>query len=407
MSFWGQANFLTRETDLNQAIKDLPGAKIGAKMKILILLLYFLATFSFAGEIKNPDKPLKGNWDLKLKKSWEITKAGDEVLGFPFGQLVCDNGNLVIFDAKNGKNFLYDKDGKFLKSFGPCGEGPGEIREQEQLFLVNKKIVAPDRNKIHYFTADGEYSKSVVVKGIRRRPALFLNEDEFISATLIPHNAPGGIGTISRINVVTDKITTLKEFSVFKGGVAGKGSAEIHILVNALTPIMTLAHYTDPVSGKTRIYYGMSDTYKINIMDETGKPLGSFSVDRKKRDLDPKKKKERFKDMYKRRPAAMVDEMIKSLPDKLTYFNRIQVIDGLVYIFESYFDLANHRRRVDIFSPEGKYLYCAIIKVEKGLGIRFAPFHNLVLKQGSLHVVLEKEDGILFSAKYAAELPKN
>lgn len=375
-------------------------------MKILILLLCFFVTFSFAGEIKNPDKPLKGNWDLKLKKVWEITKAGDEELAFPFGQLVCDNGNLVIFDAKNGKNFLYDKDGKFLKSFGPRGEGPEEIREQEQIFLVNKKIVVPDRNKIHYFTADGEYIKSVVVKGMRRRPALFLNEDEFISATLIPHNAPGGIGEISRVNFVTDKITTLKKFSVFKGGVAGKDREQIHLLVNALTPIMTLAHYTDPVSRKTRIYYGLSDTYKINIMDETGKPLGSFSVDRKKRELDPKKKKERFKNMYQSKPAAIVDEMVKSLPDQLTYFNRIQVIDGLVYIFESYFDVATNQRRIDIFSLEGKYLYRAIIKVEEGLGIRFAPFHNLVLKQGSLHVVLEKEDGILFSAKYEAELPK-
>ena len=52
------------------------------KMKLAFILILLIAFFQAA--VVNPDKPLKGEWDFKLKKVWEIDRAGDDLLGKPF-----------------------------------------------------------------------------------------------------------------------------------------------------------------------------------------------------------------------------------------------------------------------------------------------------------------------------------
>ena len=53
-----------------------------------------------------------------------------------------------------------EKEGKFIKSFGRKGEGPGEIREfngSQQLHLTKNNLIIVDRSRIHYFSKDGTF----------------------------------------------------------------------------------------------------------------------------------------------------------------------------------------------------------------------------------------------------------
>ena len=95
--------------------------------KILLLLLLLLITFLLTSEVKNPDKPLRGDWDLKAQKVWEITEAGGE----PFAQpviVVSQDGTCCVYDYKNLKNYIFDNSGNFKKTIGKKGEGPGKER---------------------------------------------------------------------------------------------------------------------------------------------------------------------------------------------------------------------------------------------------------------------------------------
>jgi hypothetical protein len=66
-----------------------------------LILLLVTAFLRVQAAVVNPDKPLKGEWDLKLTKVWEINKAGDDVFGFPFSLTATDDGTLYVHDPAN------------------------------------------------------------------------------------------------------------------------------------------------------------------------------------------------------------------------------------------------------------------------------------------------------------------
>jgi len=82
---------------------------------------------SLSAEVKNHDKPVKGEWDLNPVKVWQVDKAGGDVFGLPFTLWVSDLGSLYIFDMENGINYIFDSGGKFKKSFARGGESFGRV----------------------------------------------------------------------------------------------------------------------------------------------------------------------------------------------------------------------------------------------------------------------------------------
>ncbi|MBN2256487.1 MAG: hypothetical protein JW704_01530, partial [Anaerolineaceae bacterium] len=62
-------------------------------------------------------------------------------------------------------------------------------------------------------------------------------------------------------------------------------------------------------------------------------------------------------------------------------------------------------RQIDIFSPEGEYLYRAKIELEKGLRPVFSPLDNLIISGNFLYAACEKEDDTVVIVKYHIDLP--
>jgi hypothetical protein len=370
---------------------------------MLLIFAFFLFPLWAGPEVKNPDRPLKGEWDFKPGHVWTINKAGDELLARPRALLVGDDGAVYVYDPKNRKNYIFNKDGQFIKSFAPRGEGPGEVRFQGPFFLVNDKIIIPEWGRVHYFTKNGDYIKSKAFTGVQRMPVLFLDESELVLVSAVPQDEPDGIGEITVHNFKSNKKKVIKKFPMFMGGTAGKGEHELHILFNGLSPIMTVGY--DPVQKK--IYYGNSDSYQIYVTDLKGNHLHSFSVQRKKRKVPAAVKKERFKRLYQRFPKHVIDKMYKSVPDEATYFNRIDIVDRLIYVFTPYLEptTPQQQQEVDIFSLDGKYLYRGVIRPGSDLNIVFSEFKNLIIKNNHLYVVVEDKEGARKVAKYKVLLP--
>jgi hypothetical protein len=159
----------------------------------------------------------------------------------------------------------------------------------------------------------------------------------------------------------------------------------------------------DPFQKK--IYYGNSDSYLVYVADLKGNHLNSFSVQRKKRKVPAAVKKERFKKLYERFPKDVIDQLYKSVPDEATCFNRIDIINRLIYLFKPYVKSVTPQQEVDIFSPDGKYLYRGVIRVGSDLKIVFSVFENLIIKNNHLYVVVEDKEGAQKVAKYRVVLP--
>jgi hypothetical protein len=369
------------------------------RLRLIIIVLLTASVLSIADvKVNNPDKPVKGEWDFKLQKVWAVDSAGDAVFAEIRQLGVSDSGRVYLHDRKNKKYYIFSPGGEFLKAFGKKGEGPGEVKwmEQARFFLVGDEMIIADSDNIHYFSADGDFIRSVRNSYFQRQPRLFISKAEFLSAPPLMVDTRGKDAAIRLYNLESGKEKMVTRFDVFKGGVARSGGMVVAMVVRGLTPMMILGYYDG------RLYYGMNDSYRIAVSDLEGKEITTFGIQRKAKTISDDVKRKQFSGRDSRIPKEMLEKIIKTLPDQLTFFDRIEVHNGLIYVHIS--QLApeeTNSREIDIFSREGKYLYRAVVKVDDGDSITAGP----VIKNNHIYLTLEDEEGMISLVKYKVSLP--
>ncbi|MCK4835985.1 MAG: 6-bladed beta-propeller [Candidatus Aminicenantes bacterium] len=374
--------------------------------KILILFfLILLVLFISAKEVKNENLPLKGNWDFGLKKLWETSTAGEDVLINVSTLRVDDSGNLFVFDIKQFRFFVYSPDGNFLYSFGKRGEGPGEYRMVFNFFLKGNRVIVPDMSKIHFFDISGKYLKSEIPGGTFIFPRIFIDEDRFV---YVPSRMgqQKGSDRLELVDLNTKKKNLICEIpaeDVLEATASRQGGqARLNIKDANTTPGVIVGYHDN------FLYFGKNDRYLINKSDLNGKELFSFSVSGRERNkITPAIKRKRLESISlngRKIPDDMIKQLMKTMPDQCTYFNRIRVDkNGLIYVFIP--DLTNETgQHIDIFSSEGKYLYRANLILPEGYKFRVS---NHAFKDNYLYVFAEDDDGEVKLIKYTIQLPKN
>jgi len=359
---------------------------------LLILLVVFLSA-----EVRNADKPERGEWDFELTKEWEIENAGSEVFGKPYRLLASDEGYLYVYDEANRTNYIFDQEGTFIKAYGEKGQGPGEVRMQSASFLVDDKLVVADAARIHYFELDGTYIRSEINSVYRRRPVVFLNEHEFVAVPLGIFEASDGRAQITRINLESGQETVIADFTIFMGGIGRAGRMVGSIIVPGLTPLMVVGH------GNNRLYYGMSDSYKIHVTDLNGKLLDTFMLGRKKKKV-PDQVKRKYFERYRDMNRQALTKIIETTPNEATFFSRIEIHNGLVYVFVADVSRLNHQQ-IDIFSAGGKYLYRAVLSIEDSLIMMEPQLFNPLIKDNFLYIAVMDDKDKVKIIKYKISLP--
>jgi hypothetical protein len=360
--------------------------------------ILFIVVHLLMSEVKNADRPLRGEWDFNPDKAWEIDSAGSDVFGIPANMQVSDEDYLYVYDKENKKNYIFDSDGNFIKTFGVKGQGPGEARDQSSLFLIDDKLLIVDVGRIHYFRLDGTYLHSVVNSLYSRRPVLFLSEHEFLAVSLGVFEAPDFKAQIKRINLESGQVTVIADFEIFQGGIGRAGKMVGSLIVPGLTPLMTVGY------GEGRLYYGRSDSYKIQVIDLSGKLLKTFFLDRKKKKV-PEDVKKKYFGRYSSMSKQALDQIIATTPNETTFFCRIETHQGLIYVFVP--DISRHNRlKIDIFSPEGEYLYRGDLSIEDHLTMMEPQIYNPYIKDEFIYVsVLDENDNVKI-IKYRISLPE-
>ena len=188
-------------------------------------------------EAANKDTPLRGEWDFKLKRVWETGRAGEQTLGLPQGILATDDGSLYVNDEANRTDYIFGPDGQFVRAFAKRGEGPGEVRRHGRFFSAGGKVIIPDAGRIHYFTREGEYLRTVQKDC---EPHAFLDENRLIDAPLSAMFLPGGKGKITLCDLPSGEDTVLAEFSAFEGGIARGSEVTMDVIVPLFSPLMTI-----------------------------------------------------------------------------------------------------------------------------------------------------------------------
>ena len=364
---------------------------------IIILVLVIILTDFLGAIVVNEDQPAKGEYVFPLEPVWQADGAGDTPFGNVVSIPVSEAGWVYCRDLKNKEYYIFDKDGKFAGKFGTRGEGPGEVKNigGANVSVLGDKALIQDIDRIIFYTAEGKFIRSVPNNGSTRPAAVFLNEDEFISAP------PRITGTSDKarmkyVNLKTGQEKVITDFTLFKGGVIQRDNVQAAAVIPTITPVMVVGKHND------KLYFGKNDKYEIYITDLEGKEQGGFSLTRKRTTVTLKQKEDLLLKLIKGlAPDDLARQLAKTLPDEETYFANIVSQNGLLYLYRSHFS-PGRQQQIDIFTSEGKYLYRGIVRVEEGLTIAAGP----TIQDNCIYMVLEDQAGETTLNKYKTVLPR-
>lgn len=322
----------------------------------------------------------------------EIAKLGlTDIQGFD----VDSEGNIYFFKPTLGKGDLiykFDTSGKFLKSFGRKGQGPGEIQ-----YALYKKITAQDEifvvdtsgQKLIYYDQNGNLIKEIRYKDILvAQGAIFPLENGCLLIRYIEANYCRMVGQVSESG--TDFVLALYDAN-FKWL---KNLDRLHISsrLEAMKSIHMMPVYFWEVSGD-KIYVGNSIRgYEIRIFDLNGTLLRKIRKN-DKRVKFPDEIIDEFKNMTSN-PASRLYGLRRSFPKYQPAFQRLCFIDDKERIYVMTFEKNNKSKgyMFDIFNPDGVLIERIALEVYVERFTGNFPLYAAA-KNSNIYCLREKESG--------------
>jgi hypothetical protein len=147
---------------------------------------------------KFPDAAGKGNRVIKFSPDGKILMTigkggapGDppESLNEPCDVILAPNGDILISEGHSGQNptappgtvgriSIFSKDGKFIRSFGKFGSGPGEFRTPHAMVFDQRgRLIVADRGNVRLQIFDQSYKFVEEWKQFSRVSGMFIKND--------------------------------------------------------------------------------------------------------------------------------------------------------------------------------------------------------------------------------------
>jgi hypothetical protein len=130
--------------------------------------------------ITNPDKPVLiggKSVQLTLKENLRIgdkTEEKNELFADIRTARVDTEGRIIVLDWKDFKIKIFDRTGKFLRSFGKKGQGPEEWGQAQAISLTpenNILVFYPHNKRLGLYTQDGKGLKEIPLGKLFPDPA--------------------------------------------------------------------------------------------------------------------------------------------------------------------------------------------------------------------------------------------
>jgi hypothetical protein len=334
-------------------------------------------------------------WTFEMEKIWEIQQVGNDELLRPGEPRVADDGTLYIHDFEQHLSYSIDGDGKLVGTFAPRGDNEGEVSFYINCFPAGDHVVICAPDKLYFFTKEGQYVRAVPNNLFIRFPLAFENENEFWVAPGALGDAPGGVAMVTHVNAATGEETVVHEFPLSDTEKQPSGGA----LIVGLTPQILMGY--DRQSD--RVYFGKNNDTTIYWIDDGGTRVDSFSFTGVRQPVSETDKRNHFARFGI--PDEQLASIVEALPDEMTYYSRMQIVDGFVYLLSADRIGGNQTGlNVNVFSPDGRHVYHGRIQIEDGWHIYSSP-DCLQLANTTVYAVQEDESGNKKIIKYRVALP--
>ena len=364
----------------------------------LPLFFFFFSSFKISvqytgwkGEIEiengirvmnNPKEPLYGEIKFDLEGDLRIgNEKDDNYLFYRVRDVAIDSqGNIFVVDMSNFRIQILDINGKYIKTIGRLGQGPGDFEHPSQICIsnFNGDIYVKDMVRtLDIFNRQGEFKKSLKMNNAIQD--FFPFEDNTILAILIKptYEELTSMHVLCKINNKGEILRSLAVFpyTMFMKRVGGGTLAGI-------TGYELSLYFT--VINHDKIVYGYSKKYELKVIERDGKLLYKIKKD------SPK-------------PKFTSDELsqFKKIPVpkfKPYFYSIFGDTEGRIYVqrnkaqetIRGYGTIDKLNKEVDIFSKDGYFLYKTIL-----------PPNTCVIKDGFLYSYdLDEDEGMEYVKRY-------
>ncbi len=286
--------------------------------------------------------------------------------------VACDpEGNIYVVDsgAKNIKKF--DAQGKFLKTIGREGQGPGEFGGLYYSTFSKDRLIVWDsgNRRLCAFTPDGDFLKSAniaydegSVRKLRGFPSgeiavekekTFRNEQDKPQTCTIDLYSPDleFVRTIYRRELWRKKYIRTKEYGISTLYFPYSADVQWDVMPDG------------------RIIIGFSANYDLEVYDRTGIKVATIS-----HDFDPVKITEKDKkDYFDSLAFYRMGERLKELPEYVTkytefpmqkpaYENILASADGNIWVVLNRDRQDGNGKVFGVFDPAGKFISSVLIE---------------------------------------------
>jgi DNA-binding beta-propeller fold protein YncE len=176
---------------------------------------------------KRPDGTIRGHQVFKFDQSGKVLMTlgkagvrgnGPDTFDAPTGVGIGRNGDIFVTDGhgKNDRVVKFSKDGKFIKSWGHHGSGPGEFDQPHDISIGGSqgRVYIADRanNRVQVFDQDGTFIAAW--KQFGRPSAVYVSKDDQLYVSDSHSNSKLNPGFTRGITIGSAKDGTLTAFIV-------------------------------------------------------------------------------------------------------------------------------------------------------------------------------------------------
>lgn len=133
--------------------------------------------------VKNPIEPKYGEDVFSLEEELSIggnEKREEYLLGYTVSMAVNNNGDIYILDIQQKNIRVFDSEGKYLKTIGRPGQGPGELEMPTQIQINSRdELVVFDlrRRSLESFSLDGEFLRRTSLIKVERPTRIIIDSN--------------------------------------------------------------------------------------------------------------------------------------------------------------------------------------------------------------------------------------
>jgi len=326
--------------------------------------------------IKNPKEPLYKTPVLELREDLSLggpDAQGNDVLD-QVGQFVVDDiGAIYVLEARAAQIKVFDASGRFLRTIGRKGQGPGELELPRTMSLNERRgelAVHLQSRGIAFFKTDGTYLRQLSLKGMLGGRARLDSRGQIYILEIIMDNENSRYAT-KKLAPDGSVLATLSETPA----PAGRG--------NRIRAFLPIGYFV--IDREDRLIFGYPATYEIQFYG----PDETRVVRRIQREYDPvpvtaAEKAQEMKDV----PAGMKVEF--EFPKDHPAYARFFTSDLGHLFVQTYEKAAGGAFIHDVFDAGGRFIGRIPLK-RSGIGILRDKYYALE----------EDEEGYQYVKRYA------